>query len=162
MRSLRISRLARGASLALVLSVFASSAVAESTAWDQKAVTAVAVKLAKAVKDLNLTVRKSPEATLGSPQRRAQYQARESLKLLVGTSQRLALQLQAGEDKDATLPTYRRLQLIHRDAEEDGKKAHIAAPTLETIASTQALLEQLAPYYEDPPAAVAPTPQAVR
>ena len=32
------------------------------------------------------------------------------------------------------------------------------APTLEKVVSAQALMDQLAPYYEDAPAAAAPSP----
>jgi hypothetical protein len=160
MRSLRISRLAMGAALALVLSLSASSVWAETKAWDQKAVTAIATKLASALRDLRVTVRKSPQATKGSPQRRSQFTARETLRMLVITSQRLAGQLQAGDDQDATLPTFRRLQSLRRDAEQDGRRADIAAPTLERIASAQALVDQLAPYYEEAPSAAAPAQEA--
>lgn len=147
MRSLRISRLAKGAGLALSFSMLASSALAQATPWDQKAVTAIAVKLETAVRDLNVTVRRNPQAPVGSPQRRAQFQARESLRLMVSTSQRLASQLRAGEDLDATLPTFRRLQMLRRDAERAGRRGNIPAPTLERVVSTQALLDQLVPFY---------------
>lgn len=129
-------------------------------AWDQKAVTALATKLAGALKDLNVTVRKTPEATMGSPNRRAQYQVREEVKLLVSISQRLATQLREGEDKDATLPTYRRLQSVRRDAAESGRKAGIPAPTLEKVVSARAVLDELEPYYLDAPEAAAPAPSA--
>jgi len=159
----RPSWLARSAGLALTVCILGSNALADPTGkpWDQKEVTAVAAKLAKALKDLHLTVKQSPEAQLGSTQRRAQYQAREDLKLLVTVSQRLASQLQAGDDKDATLPTYKRLQLIRREAEEHGRKANIPAPSLEKVVSARAQLDQLEPFYEDAApadAAAAPAP----
>ena len=69
----------------------------------------------------------------------------------------MASQLKAGEDKDATLPTFKRLGSIRRDAEEDGRKANMQAPALEKVVSAQALMDQLAPYYEDAPAAAAPS-----
>ncbi len=147
MRLLRTSTLAMGASLALLLSVFASGAFAQAAAWDQKAVTAIATKLEAALRDLQITVRQNPQTQLGSSQRRAQFTARESLRLLVSTSQRLASQLRAGEDLDATLPTYRRLQMLRRDAERAARRADIQAPTIERIASAQALIDQLMPFY---------------
>jgi hypothetical protein len=158
MRSIRIARLLRSAGLALVVSVTfnAGNALAQSTAWDQKAVTDIAVKLAKSLKDLNVTVKKNPDQPVGSPARKAQYQAREDVKMLVTVSQRLAGQLQAGDDMDATLPTYKRLRSLRRDAEDAGKRGNIPAPTLEKVASVQALLDQMAPYYEEAPEAGAP------
>ncbi len=155
MHAPRLSRLAAAAGLVSTLVLLANAAPAE-TAWDQKAVTSIATKLSHSLKDLNVTVKKNPQAQVGSPQRRAQYNARESLRLLVNVSQRLAAQLQAGEDKDATLPTYKRMQLLRREAEDEGRKGQIPAPTLEKVVSMQALMDQLAPYYEDAPAAATP------
>jgi hypothetical protein len=137
------------AGLAVLVSTLATPALAEPREWDQKAVTALAVQLEKSLKDLSVTVRKAPSEPLGSPKRRAQYQAREDLKFLVSVSKRLAAQLQAGDDRDATLPTYRRLQTIRRDTAESARKANIAAPTLERVVSSRAILEQLEPYYEE-------------
>jgi hypothetical protein len=155
-----ISRLAAIASLALGVFVVASSALAQTKAWDQKSVTAIAQKLASSLHDLRVNVRRNPQMTKGSPARQAQFTARESLRLLVITSQRLASQLQAGEDRDATLPTYRRLQMLRRDTEQDGRRANIPAATLDKIASAQALLDQLAPYFEEASAAATPEPKA--
>ena len=164
MRSVRISWLARSAGLALLFTVLASGAFAQATPWDQKAVTAIAVKLERSLRDLNHTVRRNPEQPIGSPTRRAQFQARESLRLLVSTSQRLASQLRAGEDLDATLPTFRRLQLLRRDAERAGRRANIPGPTLERVLTAQSLIDELVPFYgqaaaeEEAAEQAAPTP----
>ncbi|CAG1004526.1 hypothetical protein MYXO_03293 [Myxococcaceae bacterium] len=147
MRSVRVFRLATAAGFAISLVLLAGAARAQTTPWDQKAVTAIAVKLEKALGDLNVTVRRQPQATVGTPQRRAQFQARESLRLLVNTSQRLTSQLEAGEDLDATLPTYRRLQMLRRDAERAGRRGQIPAPTLERVVSVRGLLDELSPFY---------------
>jgi len=134
----------------LALALVAPAAQAQTpAAWDQKAVAALATKLATALKDLHVTVKKNPDKPAGSPGRRAQYQAREDVKLLVGTSQRLASQLHSGEDLDATLPTWKRLQSTLRDAQENGKRGQIPAPTLEKVVSVQALMDQIAPYYAE-------------
>jgi hypothetical protein len=69
----------------------------------------------------------------------------------VSLSRRLASQLEAGEDMDATLPTYRRLQMIRRDAERDARRADIPAPTLERIVNAQTLIDQLAAYFGSEP-----------
>lgn len=151
MRILGTTDLLRPSCALLVLALLAPGALAEPLAWDQKAVTKIAVTLADALRDLNHTVRHNPQQRLGSSQRRAQYRARESLRLLVSISRRLASQLQAGEDMDATLPTYRRLQMIRRDAERDARRADIPAPTLERIVNAQALIDQLAAYFGSEP-----------
>lgn len=147
MRSGRISWLARSVGCALLLSTLATSALAQATPWDQEAVTAIAVKLEQALRDLRVTVRQNPQETKGSPTRRAQFQARETLGLLVSASQRLSSQLRAGEDLDATLPTYRRLQMLRSDAERSGRRANIPTPTMEQIVAAKALIDQLTPFY---------------
>jgi hypothetical protein len=147
MRSVRISWLAKGVGFALLLSMFATSTLAQATPWDQKAVTAIAVKLERSLRDLSVTVRRNPQAKAVSSVRRAQFQARETLRLLVSSSRRLSSQLRAGEDLDATLPTFRRLQMLRRDAERAGRRANIPIPTLEQIVSVQALIDQLVPFY---------------
>jgi len=146
-RSVRTSWLAKSAGLVLSLFVFASSAFAQAAAWDQKAVTAIAVKLEQSLRDLDRAVRRNPTGQVGSPLRRAQFQAHESLRLLMITSRRLATQLRASEDLDATLPTFRRLKMLRRDAERAGRRANIPGPTLERIVSAQALIDQLMPFY---------------
>jgi len=83
----------------------------------------------------------------------------------VNVSQRLASQLQAGEDKDATLPTYRRLQMTRRDAEQSARRIDIQKPILDRIEKARAFLDQLEPFYEDAPGtsgaeAPAPAPAA--
>jgi hypothetical protein len=164
--SVRTSWLAKSAGLVLSLFVFASSAFAQPAAWDQKAVTAIAVKLEQSLRDLDRAVRRNPTAQVGSPLRRAQFQARESLRLLMITSRRLATQLRAGEDLDATLPTFRRLKMLRRDAERAGRRANIPGPTLERIVSAQALIDQLMPFYgqaeaeEEAAEQAAPGPEA--
>lgn len=152
MNAPRLSSLAATAGLVSMLVALTPAAIAE-TAWDQKAVTALAAEVAASLKDLNITVKKNPQAQVGSPQRRAQYNARESLRLLVNVSQRLVSQLRSGEDKDATLPTFKRMQSLRRDAEDEGRKGQIPGPTLEKVVAMQALMDRLAPYYEEAPAA---------
>ena len=156
MQSLRNCRLARGTIVALSLCLIAHSALAEPVPWDQKAVTAIAVKLEQELRGLSITVRRSPQLPTGSAGRRAQFQARENVRFLVQVSARLASQLQAGEDKDATLPTYRRLQMTRRDAEQSARRIDIPTATLERIVKAQGLVDQLSPFYEDPPGTPAP------
>ena len=143
--------LARGVMVALSLCLVAGSAFAEAVAWDQKGVTQIAVELAKELRGLHVAVRRNPRVPATTLQRRAQYQAREDVRFLVNVSQRLASQLQAGEDKDATLPTFRRLQMFRRDAEQSARSLDIQKPILERVENARALVDQLAPFYEEAP-----------
>lgn len=133
---------------ALLLGWASGPASAESESWDQQKVTAIAQELADAVKDLKDVVRQNPDQVSGS-QRRAQYAAREDLRLLSNTTKHLALELEKGEGREATLPIYRRVQTLRRDAEEDGRKAMIQAPTMERISIAKEILARLAPYYAE-------------
>lgn len=153
--------LARGAMVALALCLVARGAFAEAVAWDQKEVTRLAVELAKELRGLHVAVRRNPRVPPTTLQRRVLYQAREDVRFLVNVSQRLASQLQAGEDKDATLPTFRRLQMFRRDAEQSARSLDIQKPILERVENARALVDQLAPFYEDAPGATrteAPAP----
>lgn len=137
--------------IAVGLAVAPAAAGAQGKPWDQKAVAGLAQDLAAGLKDLNVTVQKTPDAIAGSAIRRAQYEAREDVRLLVNVSQRLASQLADGEDKDATFPTYKRLQSIRRDAADAGRRANLDSPTLEKIVVVRGVLDQLAPYYDEAP-----------
>ncbi len=139
------------AALAMGFSFAPTPAWAQGKPWDQKAVTGMAKDLAAGVKDLNVTVQKTPDAIAGSAIRRAQYEAREDVRLLVNITQRLASQLGDGEDKDATFPTYKRLQSVRRDAAEAGRRANLDSLTLEKIVSVRGVLDELAPYYDEAP-----------
>ena len=158
MRFFRNLALARAALVALSLCLIARGALAEAVAWDQKAVTDIAVGLAKELRGLHVEVRRNPRVPATTTARRAQFQAREDVRFLVSVSQRLASQLQAGEDKDATLPTYRRLQMIRRDAEQSARRIDIQKPILERVERARVLVDKLAPFYEDAPGTEAPAP----
>ncbi len=126
-----------------------ASLSADPMAWDHEAVAAIARELAEAVKDLRVTVERNPNLPAGAG-RRAQYEAREDLRLLQNMTKRLASQLEKGEGHEATRPIYRRVEAIRRDAEEAGRRARIQQNTMAKIEVARELLEKLAPYYDAP------------
>ncbi len=130
------------------LALCASPAFAEAAKWDQGRVTQLARQLAAATKDLRIEVQKNPDQPPG-PSRRAQYQAREDLRLLQYTTQQLASSLAKGEDRDATAPIFQRIQTLRRDAAENGRKGMIPEATLAKIEKARELLDQVAPYYAE-------------
>ena len=144
----RVKRIGLAMAAAAALGLASTSASAESATWDQEKVTAIAQELAIAVKDLRGIVRQNPDQ-IGAPQRRAQYAAREDLRLLQNTAQHLAQALEVGEGREETFPVYRRLQALRRDAEEDGRKAMIQTSTMEKIAVAEEILARLGPYYAE-------------
>jgi len=130
------------------LALAAPPALAEAAKWDQQRVTALAKELAAAVKDLRVDVEKNPDQPPG-PARRAQFQAREDLRLLQYTTRQLASSLAKGEGRDETAPIFQRIETLRRDAEENGRKAMIAEATLAKIAKAKDLLLQISPYYAE-------------
>lgn len=143
--SARASWRAACAGLAILLA--APLAFSEPTPWDQGSVTTLAVTLQRALREVSYTARRNPQVALSTKQRREQARAQQSLAVLVSTSQRLASQLRAGKDRDATLPTFRRLQRSGRAAETDGRRADVPTPTLDQVRNARALIDQLVPFY---------------
>lgn len=146
--NVRIQSVVACAGLALGLVLTASPALAEAARWDQQRVTRLASQLAAAVKDLRVEVEKNPDQPPGLA-RRAQYQAREDLRLLQYTTRQLASSLEKGEGREATAPIFQRVETLRRDAEENGRKGMIPEATLNKIAKAQDLLLQISPYYAE-------------
>jgi hypothetical protein len=135
--------------LALAAALLLAPALASAQAqWDQEKVTAIAEELAASLKDLRITLRTEPDQPPGR-MHVAQYAAREDVRLLVNTTQRLAAALKEGEGQLETLPIYRRIVDIRRDAEENAKRGDAPAPTRERIEKSREILARLAPYYTD-------------
>jgi hypothetical protein len=128
--------------------VLASPRALAEPQWDQAKVSAIAQELAASLRDLEITVKKDP-TLVGTPMRAAQYQAREDLRQLVNTIDRLAASLEAGEGREETLPIYRRAEQHRRDAAEAARRADIPGATQEKIEKSREILAQLAPYYAD-------------
>jgi len=148
MRHERIRSAVACVGLVAGLALAASPALAEAAKWDQQRVTRLATQLAAAVKDLRVEVERNPDQPPGLA-RRAQYQAREDLRLLQYTTRQLASSLAKGEDRDATAPIFQRVETLRRDAEENGRKGMIPEATLNKIAKAQDLLLQISPYYKE-------------
>lgn len=135
-----------GAAVLLVLGVAAGAEVAT---WSQERVAALAGELYDDVKDLKLTVQKSPDQPIGGA-RRAQYEARDQLRVLQSLARHLKADLEDGAGRDETITTFGRIQTVRRDLEEVGRKANILDATLEKVMAVQDVLRRLAPYYEEP------------
>lgn len=115
--------------------------------WSQERVTAIAAEFYEDVKDLRVVVHRNPDAPIGGA-RRAQYEARDQLRVLQSLARHLKGDLEDGADRAATISTYKRIQTVRRDLEEIGRKANIQNDTLEAVMAVQDTLRRLAPYYE--------------
>ncbi len=125
-----------------------SAGLAERAAWDQERVTAIAQELASAIKDVQVTFKKQP-SDLMVGQRRAYYRVIQDLRVLRNEARHLASVLRKGKGYDETLPVYERMQVLRRNAAENGRNAMLMAPTLDAVAKARDLLIRLAPYYSD-------------
>lgn len=133
--------------LALAAAVALSATPARAQAeWNQERVAGLAAELDDDVKELKVTVRRSPDQPIGGA-RRAQYEARDQLRVLQNLTQHLRNDLARGEDREATISTFRRIQQVRRDLEDIARKANLQAATVEKIVAAQDSLRQLAPYY---------------
>ena len=136
-----------GLGLGLVSGAVATTAVAQAE-WNQERVTALAKELRDDVKELKITVRKNPDAPIGGA-RRAQYEARDQLRVVQGLAGHLHNDLEDGAGRAETITTYKRIQTARRDLEELGRKAALRENTLEKVMAVQDVLRRLAPYYEE-------------
>ena len=97
---------------AVVLALTFSVSSGAATAWDQAKVTDLAKQVANATVELREIVEKNPDKPAGAA-RKAQYSAREDLRLLVSATKRLAKRLAAGAGRDETEGLFKRAADLH-------------------------------------------------
>jgi hypothetical protein len=141
----------RSIRVGVALIVFAGLLVAlpaatQTKEWDQAAVTGIAKQLAEVAGDLRSSVRRTPEPP-GRRARRARLQALDDLRVVQGSVNSLARQLEAGAGREQTYPTYRRIRTLRRDIAQNARRALITEPTLGKLAAARELLDQLDPFY---------------
>jgi hypothetical protein len=136
------------ASGAVMLALAFSVSSGAATAWDQAKVTDLAKQVAQATVELRAIVEKNPDKPPGAA-RKAQYSAREDLRLLVSATKRLAKRLAAGAGRDETEGLYQRAANLRSDAEAEARRADMLANTKTQAEKTLALLDQLGAYYRD-------------
>lgn len=129
----------------------AAPAFAELTPWDQEAVTEIAGELNQATRDLRAAARRQPPPTLGQPGRHAFHQIRDELGAIETASRRLHTALQAGEGREATLPTYRRLIRSVRNVANELPRVPLQKPVTTKLDTAADALRRLRPFYEEQP-----------
>jgi hypothetical protein len=73
----------------------------------------------------------------------------DSLRVLRTESRALASELEAGGGLDETWPIARRLRVVVRDLQEEGRRISWKDPVASQARRAQELLTQLAPFYFD-------------
>ncbi len=147
--SLQTRSIVAGLSLLFGLSGPAPSAIAESGTWDQARVSLLANQLAEHVKALRTATRKEPQVISASnaSKQRATAVYLDTLKKLDRASAKLARQLSAGETREQTVGTARRIDSLLRDAEEHGRKLFATDWTKKHMEPIASVVTELSTFY---------------
>jgi len=129
--------------------ITAGAASAELAKWDQARVTKYAAELTGATGDLKQAL--EGIGIQNAANQNSWYQVRDTVQMLDTAAQSLAAGLKAGKGHDETLPRFKRLQQLRRDAELEGQSADIPEAVFEKVFSVGSALIKLRPYYEDQP-----------
>ncbi len=144
-----LGRMGRSAAVAVITLLVGSVAGAELAKWNQERVTKYAEELKASTRDLVQAL--STVHATGVIHKDMFYQARETVGLMDHAADGLAAALEAGEGLDATLPRFKRIQALRRDAEEQAKKAELPEAVLDKVFPVGTALFKLRPYYQDEP-----------
>jgi hypothetical protein len=137
--------------------ITASAASAELARWDQERVAKYAAELKLATADLKQAL--ESVGIQNFAQQNAMYQVKDTVEMLDNTANGLDHALKKGKGREETLPRYRRIETLRRDAEEEGRSADIPDAVFEKVFAVGAALLKLRPYYvEEPPKGAPPTP----
>ena len=127
----------------------AGAASAELATWDQERVAKYAAELVTAADDLEQSLKKIGIQNFA--QQNAMYQVQDTVDLLHTTSRGLSKALAAGKGRDETMPRFKRLQQLRRDAENEGRRADIPEAVFEKVFAVGSAMIKLRPYYEEQP-----------
>jgi hypothetical protein len=127
----------------------AGAASAELATWDQERVAKYASELVTATDDLEQSLKKIGIQNFA--QQNAMYQVQDTVDLLHTTSRGLSKALAGGKGREETLPRFKRLQQLRRDAEVEGRRADIPEAVFEKVFAVGSALIKLRPYYEEQP-----------
>jgi hypothetical protein len=129
----------------------AVTAHAELARWDQDRVTKYAEELVTATNELEQSLKKVGIQNIANAN--ARYQVQDTVKILHTASRGLAKALGNGEGRDETMPRFKRLETLRRDAEVEGRRADIPEQVFEKVFSVGSALQRLRPYYIPEPEA---------
>jgi hypothetical protein len=124
-----------------------SVALGELADWDQARVTQIAEDLAAAMKELRRGVQAAPALTDPARQR-ARYDALDDIRIMTNSATHLAARLKAGDGREETFSTWRRLDSLRRDVESNARKSMIPDAIMEKVLKAGELLIRLTPYYK--------------
>ena len=133
--------------LAVIGLLVAGPAATETQEWDQAAVTKLAKQVAAVAGDLRTSVRRTPDFRGHRRAQRARFQALDDLRVAQGSINSLLRRLEAGEGREETYPTYRRIRSLRRNIAQNARRALITEPTLGKLEAARGILDQMALFY---------------
>jgi hypothetical protein len=125
----------------------AGAANAELATWNQERVAKYAAELKEATAALRQAI--DGVGIQNAAQQNALYQVENTVEMLDTAANGLDHALRKGEGREQTLPRYRRLKSLQRDAELEGRSADIPESVFQKVFSVGSALIKLAPYYEE-------------
>jgi hypothetical protein len=131
--------------------ITAGAASAELAKWEQERVAKYAEELTVATNDLKKAL--DAVGIQNFAQQNAMYQVKDTVKMMHSAAGGLAEALKNGKGRDETLPRFKRVQTLRRDAEEEGRSADIPESVFEKVFAVGSALIQLRPYYQEQPMA---------
>jgi hypothetical protein len=150
-----MSRDVFAAAVAAAFFVTAGAASAELAEWNQERVSKYAAELKLATADLKRAL--DGVGIQNVAQQNAMYQVEDTVEMLDTAANGLDHALKAGKGRDETLPRFKRVETLRRDAEQQGRRADIPDAVFEKVFSVGSALMKLRPYYVDEPAKEEPT-----
>ena len=132
----------------------ASAASAELAEWKQDRVTKYAKELAAATADLKQAL--DDIGIQNFAQQNALYKVKDTVDMLDTAANGLEHALESGKGREETMPRYKRIDVLRRDAEQEGQRADIPESVFERVFSVGSALLKLRPYYEDAPVNAGP------
>ena len=143
-------RLSAAVAAALLTVVVPALAGAELKPWDQEEVTQLAKDLSEAVSNVRQITLKDPTMKgTGQMNERAAKEYLDNLKALETACAQILRKLEAGEDLEKTMGVARRIGMLLRDAQTNGRKLMISQPESEAIEIAIAALDKISPYYSE-------------
>ena len=142
-----MTRLLVSTALAAALFATGAPAHAELASWDQAKVTALAKQLDTAAQALYDSFYKDqPKPTVG--QERAYYRLEQDIRHIKNDARQLSRELEKGEGRDATQPSYDDLMMGVRRAQDNAAKVFTVKDFQDKAGAARAVLNQLSPYYD--------------
>jgi hypothetical protein len=132
----------------LALALSGAPVRADLAAWDQAKVTEISKQLVSATQDLYDTFYKQLPPTAGSGQSREFYRLKQVTRVMKTEARELSSQLEKGEGRDQTLPSYESLMEMVRTARELGARIFATEDLKQKATAVRGLLNQLGPYYD--------------